>query len=125
MKRVKYERYIHGEKCTIGRFAIDGVVLWYGLEPPKYGHPHRIPVGIYKCRRFMSPHNGACYLLLNVPGFSMVEIHIGNYPSDTIACILPGKKVAKTQNAVESSGAALNEMFKKLGKEFELEVINI
>ena len=124
MTRVRYERYIHGKKCTIGRFVIDGKTVWHGLEPPQYGHPHRIPAGVYKCSRFESPHNGPCYLLSGVPGFSMVEIHSGNYPHQTRGCLLPGLKVSQGNEAVESSKIALKAMFKKLKQEFELEVIN-
>lgn len=66
----------------------------YTLEPPYKtdgSKPRAIPAGTYpltirlsaRFKRLM-PH------VENVPGFTEVEIHWGNYPKDTEACTLVG-----------------------------------
>lgn len=119
------ERYIHGDKCTIGRLMIDGVAKWATLEPPQFGHPHRIPEGVYDCSRFQSPHNGQCYLLANVPDFSMVEIHCGNFPRDTRGCILIGRTVAPDYESIGDSRNSIAQLFDVAGHDFTLEIKNI
>lgn len=51
----------------------------------------RIPAGTYKLFRVKSPELGYDVLVLdNVPNRSAIEIHRGNYPSDSEGCILVG-----------------------------------
>ena len=51
--------------------------------------------GTYTATKIISPTNGACFLLANVPGRASIEMHIGNFASgkriDTEGCILPGQ----------------------------------
>lgn len=52
--------------------------------------------GIYPVEKYYSPTKGKCFLLKDVPGRTMVEIHIGNFATgkkvDTEGCILPGMR---------------------------------
>ena len=58
-----------------------------GFEPA-------VPVGTYTCQRRLSPKFGFdVFELLNVPGHSYIEIHIGNYNKDTDGCILLGERL--------------------------------
>ena len=47
-------------------------------------------------------------LLLDVPGFSGIRIHAGNYPADTQGCILPGYN--RKRGMVVNSRAALQNV---------------
>lgn len=50
-----------------------------------------IPSGIYKASIVMSPHfKFYVFLLQGVKGYGGVEIHPGNWVSDTLGCILVG-----------------------------------
>ena len=67
------------------------------IELPDKGNQHNISCileGIYDVIKYDSPKKGKIFLLLNVPGRSAVEMHIGNYAAgkkiDTQGCILPG-----------------------------------
>lgn len=105
----------------------------------------RINAGIYRCKRGISPHNGPCYFVLDVPGHENIEIHVGNFCGDVakglvsnvLGCILPGmtwelfakgfeyKKglyLPAAQHGVTSSHTALQKLFGELGDEFELTI---
>jgi hypothetical protein len=77
------------EYATYG-IVLDGHIAFANsLEPPK---GKCIPPGAYKAVLYMSPKRKTwVYLLKDVPGFSAVEIHPGNLPQDTSACILVGQ----------------------------------
>lgn len=73
---------------------------WLGTQPNIYGaEPLKcIPAGIYTAVPYFSPKRQEhCWLLENVPGFTGIEIHVGNracqvgeHVSDTIGCLLYG-----------------------------------
>jgi hypothetical protein len=78
---------------TIGELAIDGVDRMWTLElPVRDGLAgSAIPPGRYPVTIYPSPHFGReMPLLQNVPGRSEIEIHFGNYPTDSRGCILVG-----------------------------------
>jgi hypothetical protein len=79
-------------KSTTGLLSIDQVFFCYTLElPVKDGLPgSAIPQGRYQVTTYPSPHFGRLMPLILVPGRSEIEIHFGNYPSDTRGCILLG-----------------------------------
>jgi hypothetical protein len=54
-------------------------------------HDIDIPAGTYKVTLYQSPEHGLVPLLNDVPGRSMIEIHEGNWESDSKGCILVGK----------------------------------
>ena len=61
------------------------------LEPPPQAVHPCIPVGRYKVIMAQSKKFHCLVpLLVDVPGRSEIEIHYGNYPSDTEGCILVG-----------------------------------
>jgi hypothetical protein len=49
-----------------------------------------IAVGIYRCRRLLSPKHGETFEVEGVPGRSHILFHEGNTEEDTEGCILLG-----------------------------------
>jgi|SRR6185437_13702687 len=106
-------------QSTAGRmFIIDGQEDFqcYTLEPakrPDYIKPRAIPAGTYDLTiRFSEKHGRLIPHVENVPGFEAIEIHIGNYPKDTLACTLVGK--SREADFVGQSHAAFDALFDKL-----------
>lgn len=50
----------------------------------------RIPSGYYHVKKHVSPSQGDCYSLLDVPGRTHILIHKGNYNRNILGCILIG-----------------------------------
>lgn len=75
---------------------LDGKPFCFGLEPPNRANkPCCIPAETYEVQLLWSnrfqmttPH------IMNVPNFTEVEIHPGNSPADTEACLLVGSERA-------------------------------
>lgn len=99
MKTVISRTYTPNE--TLGAlFVLEGSKKLFegvSIELPNKGNQHNIsciPEGVYDMIKIVSPTKGKCFLLLNVPNRSNVEMHIGNYATgkkvDTKGCILPG-----------------------------------
>ena len=80
----KWCDYEHGEKKVLGHSAI--------------------PRGLYPYRISKSPKRGYDVVWLDdVPNFQGVQIHIGNYVSDTQGCILVGFKSKSPKLRLENS----------------------
>lgn len=80
-------------QSTCGELAIDGLDRMFTLElPVKDGLPgSAIPPGRYPVTVYDSPHFGReMPLIQNIPGRSDIELHWGNYPTDSRGCILVG-----------------------------------
>jgi len=90
-----------------------------------------IPEGIYPVEKIISPTKGRCFLLKNVPGRTMVEIHIGNFATgekvDTKGCILPGMRFVDINLDgnldVQDSTKAMEKLLKLLPDKFELHIL--
>jgi hypothetical protein len=101
---------------TTGELSIDGVFECFTLEPRSdrsQGKPYCIPPGTYPIllqmsERFqmLTPH------LQDVPGFTEIEIHPGNYPPDTEGCTLVG--ATSGTDMVGSSRLAFEALMAKL-----------
>ena len=57
----------------------------------------KLAAGTYNCVRRVSPKHGEIFMVANPPEFegrpvTYIEIHIGNYNSDSEGCILLGEK---------------------------------
>lgn len=73
------------------RFSRDRMIFskltlpWFSNQPAIYGgEPLKcIPAGVYNCIPYFSPKQQEdCWLLENVPGFTYIEIHEGNFACD-------------------------------------------
>lgn len=100
------KRIVQSKLSTEGRLEVNGVFQCFTLKPAYRevpGAPVKdwkvmgktaIPVGNYPVSvtyfrkdKYYSP------ILEDVPGFSGIRIHIGNFPADTDGCILVGTKL--------------------------------
>lgn len=105
------------EESTIGELYVDGEFECFILEDTVrdtkiYGKT-AIPYGVYDIKITHSPRfKRHLPLLLNVPNYQGVRIHVGNYPKDTEGCLLPGK--TKGKDFVGNSKTAFNELYRKM-----------
>lgn len=111
------QRAASSAHSTIGELFVDGKHECYTLEdvvrPVKLAGVTAIPAGDYEVvitysERFKCPMP----LLLNVPNFSGVRIHVGNYPANTEGCILVGQ--SKGVDQINNSKAAFSHLFEQL-----------
>lgn len=112
---------------TFGELFIDGIKSYVTVERSADDPAHPcIPALAYDCKRFNSPHNGDCWLLMNVPGRTMIEIHAANLASELRGCIAPGKKLGNFGDVpgVLFSQRAMFELYEKLGDSFKLTIID-
>lgn len=110
MVALKVIRKICNDQCCIGDMYLNNTLFAHTLEPVDRGltkdmspdtvkslkvqYKTAIPTGEYSVSLYDSPkHKMVVPLIEDVPGFDMVEIHIGNFPQDTEACILVGQGV--------------------------------
>lgn len=121
------KREVRTQNSTIGSFFVNRKFFSYCLEPIDRGltssmtleqiqkikvqNKTAIPIGRYHVVSYKSPKHGnkEVPLLENVKGFGFVEIHVGNYPKDTDACLLLGD--GKTTDMVESSGIVVSRFY--------------
>lgn len=112
--RITVQRLWLTPASVCGELAIDGVFQCFTLEPPvRPGKPCCIPASTYEVLLlhsarfgFLTPH------VLNVPDFSGIEIHPGNYPRDTHGCCLVGETHAP--NFVGRSRPAFDALISRL-----------
>lgn len=88
-------RVWHTDLSTCGTLDVDGVFQCYTLEPradQSQGKPYCIPAGNYVVTLAWSSHF-QCLTphIENVPGFTEIEIHWGNFPKDTEGCTIVGQ----------------------------------
>jgi hypothetical protein len=84
------------DKSTIGELHIDGKYFCATLEDTcrkvKVWGETAIPPGRYQVKFDFSPkYKRRMPYLLDVPGYQGIMIHPGNFPADTLGCILVGK----------------------------------
>lgn len=116
---LRLERFLIGDRRTIGRLLIDGDKFCYTLEDKVrepgvkiYGQT-AIPEGRYRITMTWSPHFKMVLPLVNdVPGFEGIRIHSGNTEADTEGCILVGYNLAG--DYISSSRLALAGLIDRL-----------
>jgi len=82
-----------------------------------------ITAGIYRTIKHGSPKFKQSFWLQDVPGRSEILIHAGNFTSQILGCILPGKAHADINQDgiidVTNSVATIKELYKFLPNEFQ------
>lgn len=111
-------RYDNTLTATLSRVFVNGERFCDGLEPPWRANARRvscIPTGRYPLRlrdwgswhdaalkKFGEPFHKGMIEICDVPHRSDILIHWGNYPDDTLGCLLVGQ-AALERRAVWSS----------------------
>lgn len=124
--RLTLERQNDDGKSTLGKLTVGDYHCWTledTYREEKVAGETRIPNGIYeiKFKTTGSWHQRnrdlgyPCGMLelQDVPGFTYILIHWGNYPRDTEGCILVGKGpgTAEGTHAIWSSKKAYKELY--------------
>lgn len=119
---IKIVRDTFTADTTIGKMHIDGAEFCDTLEDTfrnlndggvKVQNVTAIPKGEYSCSLRYSPHLKHWVLWLqDVPGFTYVYIHFGNYARDTDGCILIG--YGRMKDMVTDSDNAFRAFMKKV-----------
>jgi len=116
------------DNSTIGQFLVDGTFQSFCLEPTdrgltsdmplsqiqaiKVADKTCVPTGRYQVTKYFSPkHNALVPCMVGIPGFAYVEIHAGNFPQDTDACLLLGTTTGIDE--VLSSQIAIDAFYPK------------
>jgi Family of unknown function (DUF5675) len=132
--RIKVERNTRTSLSTIGNILVDGQALEpniVSLEDTDRGLAQTMPLkqiqalkvqdqtcipsGVYKVIFTFSNHfQKVLPELVNVPGYTSVRIHSGNYPKDTEGCILVGHSagidsISDSRNAFEQLMALIKD----------------
>ena len=112
-------------KATLGSLFIDGHFACHTLEPQaidwekqkkEYGHT-AIPEGTYNITFSPSAKFGKLMpYLVNVPHFSGIMIHPGNFLADTQGCILVGWRFYKMVFGVYESNKTFSALLKVLNE---------
>ena len=143
MKEAWLSRTVSSDQGTFSHFY-SGDRHWHTGELPWLDNLPNISCiqpGTHLCTYREDGSNGPCYELQDVPGRTVIQIHIGNFvgdeskgfKSDVRGCIVPGiargklrPKVKQAdgaikwlgrQEAVISSGKAIEEILEYFGKE--------
>lgn len=116
--KLTLQRNLSGENSTIGNLFVDGTFECNIMEPPvrKVDLPDRtaIPTGVYEIVIEYSYRFKRYNLrLVGVPCFQGVEIHTGNFPHDTEACLLTGT-AGKMPDYIYDSSIAYNNLMAKI-----------
>jgi len=118
---LRIERDIFTVSSSTGRLYLDGTFFCVTLEPTarpagiKVPGKTAIPEGIYPVKMQFSPHfNTETPHVLNVPDFSEIEMHVGNYPSDTEGCTLLGTQ--RGRDIIFNSKSAVEALYGKINQ---------
>lgn len=129
---ITVKRHIETKESTIGSLRIDGRLQCYTLEDPyhkiKVIGETRIPEGEYKLalrtyggfhqrynKKFAAWHDYGMIEIMQVPNYTNILIHIGNWPGDTEGCLLLGQEAGI--NAIHNSTKAYRAFYKIVATE--------
>lgn len=107
-------------RSTCGQLAIDGQPECFSLEPVTVPldddrKPRAIPCGTYPLTiRWSWKFKKAVPHVEKVPGFSSIEIHVGNAPGDTDGCMCVGQTLGPAPDFIGSSIVAWTALMTKL-----------
>ena len=99
MKKLILERYTYGSLGTLGRMDINDSWSCFTIERPWMGNAPNlscIPEGLYPVVLGRFNAGGYdCYELPEVPGRTLIKIHIANTMDDLLGCIGIGHSIGR------------------------------
>lgn len=128
--QIKAIRFQFTKKSTISECYLNNTLFGYFIEDTdrglddtmsleeiqekkKYGIT-AIPSGTYNIEFYNSPKHGKVPLLKNVKDWDMVEIHPGNFASDSLGCLLLGSSFGN--DVVKNSKNTVKKFIEELEK---------
>lgn len=130
MRHLTLTRWAHTDDGVLGRLG-----QWHTLENPwRDNKPNVscIPTGVYRCARSYF-HKGEypTFQVLDVPDRGQIKFHVGNWESQTLGCILLGRRVGVLATrpgelGILDSQLAFDAFMRSLEgvDEFDLEVVD-
>lgn len=107
------------KKCTSGYLAVNDKIVCYTVEKPWKDNKENvssIPAGTYN-GKLRYDHNDHWRIeLLDVPGRTNIQIHVGNNTDDIKGCILVGERLESNLCAIKGGTSA--PAYKKLKSAF-------
>jgi hypothetical protein len=103
------------DKSATSEVLLDGAQRWFGIEPPNRSDPkpYCVPAGAYPVILAHSAHfDMTVPCVQNVPGFTGIEIHPGNFPRNTHGCLCIGD--SRGEDFVGMSRKAFDELMEVL-----------
>ncbi len=103
------------DQSVTSEVLLNGEHFCYGIEPPNRPgpKPYCVSAGTYKVVLGQSAHFGMLVpCVQDVPMFANIEIHPGNYPTDTHGCLCVGQE--RSTDMVSQSRAAFEQLMSKL-----------
>lgn len=134
--KVEIERYSDDGTQTLGELYVltrhrEIKYKCHTLELPWKDNLRRvscIPEGEYEAIKHTSPKFGKSFWIKDVSGRSEILIHAGNYNSDTLGCILPGKELKDIDNDghkdVTKSRTTIDELWELLPERINITIVN-
>lgn len=115
--KITVRRDLYSALSTQGELLLDDQHFCFTLEPPVKtdgSKPRAIPEGTYPLTiRWSTEFGKHVPHVENVPGFTAIEQHIGNFPKDTKACTLVGLVRGPDPNFIGNSLKAWTALMAK------------
>ena len=144
--RIVVDRFYDNGEATLGTMLIEGKFEAFTLEDEartkKVNGETRIPAGLYfidfqkivtpKTKSYRNRYDWFSFHLeiKNVPGFTNVYLHVGNYDSDTDGCVLVGSTADSDNGSIGRSTPTFKRFYAKVksaleaGEQVSLRILN-
>ena len=120
-------RHAQWPDVTCGILTLPTGQAFYTLERPWRNNKvdlSCIPTGRYTCKRYNSPTHGPTFMVMGVPGRTLILFHVANFVHELKGCIALGLRrgIDNSIPCVRESGPAIVQFKKALegGDEFQL-----
>lgn len=134
--RVEHQVALPGQEGhTRSVILIDGVLFACGMEKEDLFNQQDIsciPNGVYKARKYTSKAKGTTggktLVIENVPNRTGILFHIGNYPEDSLGCILLGDSFSvEGRKMILNSGSAVARFREAIAAatHFTVEIVSV